>query len=107
MCRTGAFSENWSQIKEEMAFRGKEMMKIVLKRVGENNLNPRVKQSLEKCIPRSKVVMGRAKRGLFAGRHIQFGNSVSEDGGQGERGNLMSKKSGSSVTSWIVTFGSK
>ncbi|QHO39268.1 uncharacterized protein DS421_4g127630 [Arachis hypogaea] len=49
-----------------MAFRGKEMMKKVLKRVGENNLNPRVKESLEKCIPRSKVVMGRAKRGLFA-----------------------------------------
>ncbi|KAL1330995.1 hypothetical protein HN51_048254 [Arachis hypogaea] len=68
-----------------MAFRGKEMMKKVLKRVGENNLNPRVKESLEKCIPRSKVVMGRAKRGLFAGRHIQFGNSVSEDGGNKTR----------------------
>ncbi|KAL4394885.1 hypothetical protein AHAS_Ahas02G0196700 [Arachis hypogaea] len=85
MCRTGTCSENWSQVKEEMAFRGKEMMKKVLKRVGENNLNPRVKESLEKCIPRSKVVMSRAKRGLFAGRHIQFGNSVSEDGGNKTR----------------------
>ena len=56
-------------------------MKKVLKKVGESNLHPRVKESVEKCIPRSKVVMGRAKRGLYAGRHIQFGNSVSEDGG--------------------------
>lgn len=63
-----------------MAFRGKEMMKKVLKKVGEKSF-PGVKESLEKNIPRSKVVMGRAKRGLFAGRHIQFGNSVSEDGG--------------------------
>ncbi|KAL5071254.1 hypothetical protein RYX36_022141 [Vicia faba] len=68
-----------------MAFRGKEMMKKVLKKVGERNLTPRVKQSLEKCLPRSKVVMNRAKRGLFAGKHIQFGNSVSEDGGNRTR----------------------
>lgn len=65
-----------------MAFRGKEMMKKVLKNVGgEKNLAPGMKESLKKCIPDSKVVMGRAKRGLFAGRHIQFGNRVSEDGG--------------------------
>jgi len=32
-------------------------------------------------LPDSKVVMGRAKRGIYAGRHIQFGNKVSEDGG--------------------------
>jgi hypothetical protein len=64
-----------------MAFRGKEMMKKVLKKVGEKNLTPKAKQSLEKCFPKSKVVMNRAKRGLFAGKHIQFGNSVSEDGG--------------------------
>lgn len=57
------------------------MMKKVLKKVGENNLTPGVKESLKKCIPDSKVVMGRAKRGLFAGRHIQFGNRISEDGG--------------------------
>lgn len=64
-----------------MAFRGKEMMKKILKTVGENGLSRREKETLEKCMPRSKVVMNRAKRGLFAGRHIQFGNSVSEDGG--------------------------
>ena len=64
-----------------MAFRGKEMMKKVLKNVGEKNLAPGLKESLKKCIPDSKVVMGRAKRGLYAGRHIQFGNRVSEDGG--------------------------
>ncbi|XP_004498490.1 uncharacterized protein [Cicer arietinum] len=64
-----------------MAFRGNEMMKKVLKKVGEKNMTPRLKQSLEKSLPKSKIVMNRAKRGLFAGKHIQFGNSVSEDGG--------------------------
>jgi len=44
-------------------------------------LTPRAKESIEKWLPKSKVVMGRAKRGLFAGNHIQFGNSVSEDSG--------------------------
>ncbi|KAG2380340.1 uncharacterized protein HKW66_Vig0171190 [Vigna angularis] len=68
-----------------MAFRGKEMMKKILKTVGENGLSQRDKETLEKCMPRSKVVMNRAKRGLFAGRHIQFGNSVSEDGGNKTR----------------------
>ena len=56
-------------------------MKKIIKKVGENNFAPGVKESVEKCIPKSKVVMGRAKRGIFAGRHIQFGNQVSEDGG--------------------------
>ncbi|KAK4337993.1 hypothetical protein RND71_042480 [Anisodus tanguticus] len=60
------------QICEEMAFRSREMMK---------NLASGVKQQLEKCVPNTKVVMGRAQRGLFAGRHIQFGNRVSEKGG--------------------------
>nr|XP_023875293.1 54S ribosomal protein L24, mitochondrial-like [Quercus suber]XP_023875294.1 54S ribosomal protein L24, mitochondrial-like [Quercus suber]XP_023875295.1 54S ribosomal protein L24, mitochondrial-like [Quercus suber]XP_023875296.1 54S ribosomal protein L24, mitochondrial-like [Quercus suber]XP_023875297.1 54S ribosomal protein L24, mitochondrial-like [Quercus suber]XP_023875298.1 54S ribosomal protein L24, mitochondrial-like [Quercus suber]XP_023875299.1 54S ribosomal protein L24, mitochondri len=68
-----------------MAFRGKEMMKKVLKNVGENSLAPGLRESLKKCIPDSKVVMGRAKRGLYAGRHIQFGNRVSEDGGNKSR----------------------
>ncbi|EEF34852.1 54S ribosomal protein L24, mitochondrial [Ricinus communis] len=68
-----------------MAFRGREMMKNVLKKVGDNNLSPEVKESLKKCMPDSKVVMGRAKRGIFAGRHIQFGNRVSEDGGNKTR----------------------
>lgn len=60
-------------------------MKKVLKKVGEHNLTPGVKESLKKSIPDSKVIMGRAKRGLFAGRHIQFGNRISEDGGNKTR----------------------
>lgn len=65
-----------------MAFRGKEMMKKLMRKVGgEKNLAPGVKESLKKCVPDSRVVMNRAKRGLFAGKHIQFGNRVSEDGG--------------------------
>lgn len=61
------------------------MMKKVLKKVGDKNMTPRAKESIEKWLPKSKVVMGRAKRGLFAGKHIQFGNSVSEDGGNRTR----------------------
>ncbi|XVF89345.1 hypothetical protein PTKIN_Ptkin19aG0122800 [Pterospermum kingtungense] len=68
-----------------MAFRGKEMMKKLMKKVGENNVAPRVREQIKKCVPDSKVVMGRAKRGLFAGRHIQFGNRISEDGGNKSR----------------------
>ncbi|GLU20974.1 hypothetical protein SLE2022_371450 [Rubroshorea leprosula] len=68
-----------------MAFRGKEMMKKLMKKVGENNLAPGVKEQLKKCIPDSKIVMNRAKRGLYAGRHIQFGNRISEDGGNKTR----------------------
>ncbi|XP_022751819.1 uncharacterized protein LOC111300457 [Durio zibethinus] len=71
--------------KEKMAFRGKEMMKKLMKKVGESNMAPGVKEQLKKCIPDSKVVMGRAKRGLYAGRHIQFGNRISEDGGNKSR----------------------
>lgn len=60
-------------------------MKKILKKVGEDNITPGLKKALEKNIPDEKVVMGRAKRGLFAGRHIQFGNRVSEDGGNKTR----------------------
>ncbi|XP_062111718.1 uncharacterized protein LOC133823130 [Humulus lupulus] len=68
-----------------MAFRGRGMVKNIMKKVGENNLAPGVKDSLKKYVPDSKIVMGRAKRGIFAGRHIRFGNSVSEDGGNKTR----------------------
>ncbi|GLT76750.1 hypothetical protein SLA2020_483900 [Shorea laevis] len=68
-----------------MAFRGKEMMKKLMKMVGENNLAPGVKEQLKKSLPDTKVVMNRAKRGLYAGRHIQFGNRISEDGGNKTR----------------------
>ena len=65
-----------------MAFRSKEMMKKIVKNIGgEKNMASGVKERLEKCVPNARVVMGRAQRGLFAGRHIQFGNRVSEKGG--------------------------
>lgn len=68
-----------------MAFRSNETMKKILKKVGEDNIARGVKEALKKSLPDNKVVMGRAKRGLFAGRHIQFGNQVSEDGGNKSR----------------------
>eukprot|EP00249_Psilotum_nudum_P006338 c19649_g1_i1 orf=261-1082(+) len=34
---------------------------------------------------KSKIVMKRALRGIYAGRHIRFGNKVSEDGGNKTR----------------------
>lgn len=39
-------------------------------------LAPAVRRAL------ARVVQGKARRGLFAGKHIKFGNNVSEDGGQ-------------------------
>lgn len=64
------------------------MMKKLMRKVGgEKNLAPGVKESLKKCVPDSRIVMNRAKRGLFAGKHIQFGNRVSEDGGNKTRRN--------------------
>ncbi|AEE85916.1 putative ribosomal protein L28/L24 [Arabidopsis thaliana] len=68
-----------------MAFRGKEMMKKLVKKVGAENITPELKEKLKACVPDTKVVMGRAKRGLYAGRHIQYGNRVSEDGGNKSR----------------------
>lgn len=63
------------------------MKKLVRKVGGEKNLAPGVKESLKKCVPDSRIVMNRAKRGLFAGKHVQFGNRVSEDGGNKTRRN--------------------
>lgn len=48
---------------------------------------PGMKESLKKQLPDKRVVMERAKRGMFAGKHIQFGNKVSEDGGNKSRRN--------------------
>ncbi|CAN1852385.1 50S ribosomal protein L28 [Linum perenne] len=71
-----------------MAFRGREMMNKVLRKVGgKKGVSPAIKESLKKSIPDKKVVMGRAQRGLFAGKHIQFGNQISEDGGNKTRRN--------------------
>lgn len=50
--------------------------------MGEKTLTPRLREELKKKgIPDSNITMGRAKRGIYAGRHIQFGNQISEDGG--------------------------
>ncbi|KAL8130271.1 hypothetical protein V2J09_019426 [Rumex salicifolius] len=57
------------------------MMKKIMKNVGEGKMDSKLKDVLKRSVPDRKVVMGRAKRGLFAGRHIQFGNQISEDGG--------------------------
>ncbi|KAI7743632.1 hypothetical protein M8C21_012054 [Ambrosia artemisiifolia] len=71
-----------------MAFRSKEMVKKIMKKIGgEKNMGPGVKESLKKSLPDSKVVMGRAHRGIYAGRHIQYGNQVSEKGGNKTRRN--------------------
>ncbi|OAY77043.1 54S ribosomal protein L24, mitochondrial [Ananas comosus] len=69
-----------------MAFRAREIYKKIVRRVGGEEALPReVMESVKKMLPNNKVVMGRAKRGIFAGRHIQFGNKVSEDGGNKSR----------------------
>ncbi|KAG8080221.1 hypothetical protein GUJ93_ZPchr0007g5192 [Zizania palustris] len=64
------------------------MYKKVVRRVGgEGKLPAELMESVKNLLPNSKVIMGRAKRGIFAGRHIQFGNKVSEDGGNKSRRN--------------------
>ncbi|TVU38729.1 hypothetical protein EJB05_12114 [Eragrostis curvula] len=69
-----------------MSFRAREMYKKVVRRVGgEGQLPAELMESVKNMLPNNKVVMGRAKRGIFAGRHIQFGNKVSEDGGNKSR----------------------
>lgn len=65
-----------------MAFRSQELFKKVMRKMGGPDALPaNVKETLKRHLPNSKIVMGRAKRGIFAGKHIQFGNKVSEDGG--------------------------
>ncbi|KAK1679893.1 hypothetical protein QYE76_040741 [Lolium multiflorum] len=69
-----------------MSFRAKEIYNKVVRRVGaEVKLPAEAMESVKNMLPNSKVVMGRAKRGIFAGRHIRFGNKVSEDGGNKSR----------------------
>ncbi|KAH7652993.1 Ribosomal protein L28/L24 protein [Dioscorea alata] len=68
-----------------MAFRSRELYKKIARKVGEGSVPKEVMESVKKCLPNNKLVMGRAKRGIYAGRHIQFGNKVSEDGGNKSR----------------------
>ena len=67
--------------RRKMSFRAREMYKKVVRRVGGEGKLPAELMLMANMLPDSKVVMGRAKRGIYAGRHIQFGNKVSEDGG--------------------------
>ncbi|KAF6142358.1 hypothetical protein GIB67_002336 [Kingdonia uniflora] len=64
-----------------MAFRSKEVLRKIVRDVGKENLVPLVKEVAKKYPSKIKVVMGSAKRGIFAGRHIQFGDQISENGG--------------------------
>ncbi|KAJ0974797.1 hypothetical protein J5N97_016762 [Dioscorea zingiberensis] len=68
-----------------MAFRSQELYKKIAKKVGEGSVPKEVMESVKRSLPNNKLVMGRAKRGIYAGRHIQFGNKVSEDGGNKSR----------------------
>ncbi|KAL0924022.1 hypothetical protein M5K25_004823 [Dendrobium thyrsiflorum] len=63
-----------------MSFRAQELYKKLARKVGKD-VPAEVMETVKKYLPNNKIVMGRAKRGIFAGRHIQFGNKISEDGG--------------------------
>uniref|UniRef100_A0A1D1XLZ5 Large ribosomal subunit protein bL28m n=1 Tax=Anthurium amnicola TaxID=1678845 RepID=A0A1D1XLZ5_9ARAE len=67
-----------------MSFRSQQLYKKIAKKLGDS-VPPEAVEPLKKCLPDNKLVMGRAKRGIYAGRHIQFGNKVSEDGGNKSR----------------------
>ncbi|KAK8939943.1 hypothetical protein KSP40_PGU019571 [Platanthera guangdongensis] len=64
----------------KMSFRAQELYKKLVRKVGKD-VPAEVMESIKRQLPNKKIVMGRAKRGIFAGRHIQFGNKISEDGG--------------------------
>lgn len=70
-----------------MSFRAQAMCKKMARKVGEEWLTPTMKKTLKRQLPNNKIVMGRADRGIFAGRHIQFGNQVSDVGGNKTRRN--------------------
>lgn len=70
-----------------MSFKSRELFKKIIRKVGSESMAPGMKESLKKQLPDKRVVMERAKRGMFAGKHIQFGNKVSEDGGNKSRRN--------------------
>ncbi|CAI9093464.1 OLC1v1028966C1 [Oldenlandia corymbosa var. corymbosa] len=85
--RVLSYADWWERKgRTKMAYRSGEMVKKVLKKLGaEKSLTPEAKDQIKKFVPDSKMIMGRAHRGLFAGRHIQYGNRVSEDGGNKTR----------------------
>lgn len=56
------------------------MYNKIAKKVGSDSLPPQLMESVKKMLPNNKIVMNRAKRGLFAGRHIQFGNKIALQG---------------------------
>ena len=41
-----------------MAFRGKDIIKKLVKKVGTETLTPELKEKLKACVPDSKIVMG-------------------------------------------------
>jgi large subunit ribosomal protein L28 len=68
-----------------MASRSKAMLKNLLPKIKGEGVSAEAIAAWRKALPKNKCVMGRAKRGLYGGRHIQFGNNISEDGGNKTR----------------------
>ncbi|RZC74918.1 hypothetical protein C5167_050397 [Papaver somniferum] len=70
-----------------MSFKSGDTITKVLKKVGADKLGKGVNETVKKFTPSnsSKITMGRAKRGLYGGVHIKFGDQVSEDGGNRTR----------------------
>uniref|UniRef100_A0A0D6QYX8 Large ribosomal subunit protein bL28m n=1 Tax=Araucaria cunninghamii TaxID=56994 RepID=A0A0D6QYX8_ARACU len=68
-----------------MASRQRAMLKKLLPLMKGQPMSDEAKEALRKKLPNNNCIMGRAKRGIYAGRHIQFGNQISEDGGNKTR----------------------
>eukprot|EP01018_Ginkgo_biloba_P039555 Gb_09878 [translate_table: standard] len=68
-----------------MASRSRAMLKKLLPKIKGEAMTPEAKEALRRTFPTNKCIMNRANRGLYAGRHIQFGNQISEDGGNKTR----------------------
>eukprot|EP01018_Ginkgo_biloba_P025235 Gb_05814 [translate_table: standard] len=69
-----------------MALRSRAMLKKLLPKIkGGDAMTLKAKEALRRALPTNKCIMNRANRGLYAGQHIQFGNQISEYGGNKTR----------------------
>lgn len=68
-----------------MASRSKGMLRNLLSKTKGEGVSAEAVEAWRKALPKNNRTMGRAKRGLYGGRHIQFGNNISEDGGNKTR----------------------
>lgn len=84
-CRSVSTGKDTGNTVITMASRSKAMLKNLFQKSKGEGVSAEAIEAWKKALPNNKCIMGRAKRGLYGGRHIQFGNQISEDGGNKTR----------------------